>query len=83
VWTGARAVGRRATPAGAATRSSLIAHRRRQAARSRPGGEYGRSYRMTTTIEDMILQIDALGAPIRLEYVRGKLKSYVERAPHI
>jgi len=38
---------------------------------------------MTTTIEDMILQIDALGTPIRLEYVRGKLKSYVERAPHI
>jgi hypothetical protein len=25
----------------------------------------------TTTIEDMILQTDASGAPVRIEYVRG------------
>jgi Uma2 family endonuclease len=28
----------------------------------------------TTTIEDMILQTDASGAPVRLEYVRGRMK---------
>jgi Uma2 family endonuclease len=33
----------------------------------------------TTTIEDMILQTDAAGAPVRLEYVRGRLK--VEASP--
>ena len=31
------------------------------------------------TMEDVILQTDALGAPIRLEYVRGRLK--VEASP--
>jgi len=34
---------------------------------------------ITTTIEDMILQTDAAGAPVRLEYVRGRLK--VEASP--
>lgn len=34
---------------------------------------------MTTTIEDLILQTDASGAPVRLEYVRGRLK--VEASP--
>jgi Uma2 family endonuclease len=33
----------------------------------------------TTTIEDVILQTDAAGAPVRLEYVRGRLK--VEASP--
>jgi Uma2 family endonuclease len=33
----------------------------------------------TTTIEDVILQTDASGAPVRLEYVRGRLK--VETSP--
>src|SRR5215831_13260692 len=33
----------------------------------------------TTTIEDVILQTDASGAPVRLEYVRGRLK--VEASP--
>lgn len=33
----------------------------------------------TTTTEDMILQTDASGAPVRLEYVRGRLK--VEASP--
>jgi Uma2 family endonuclease len=33
----------------------------------------------TTTTEDLILQTDASGAPIRLEYVRGRLK--VEASP--
>jgi Uma2 family endonuclease len=33
----------------------------------------------TITIEDMILQTDAAGAPVRLEYVRGRLK--VEASP--
>ncbi len=33
----------------------------------------------TTTIEELILQTDASGAPIRLEYVRGRLK--VEASP--
>jgi len=33
----------------------------------------------TTTIEDLILQTDASGAPVRLEYVRGRLK--VEASP--
>lgn len=28
----------------------------------------------TTTVEDMILQTDAAGAPVRLEYVRGRMK---------
>jgi hypothetical protein len=32
-----------------------------------------------TTIEDVILQSDAVGAPVRLEYVRGRLK--VEASP--
>jgi hypothetical protein len=27
----------------------------------------------TTTVEDLILQTDASGAPVRLEYVRGRL----------
>jgi Uma2 family endonuclease len=34
---------------------------------------------ITTTIEEMILQTDASGAPVRLEYVRGRLK--VEASP--
>src|SRR5215212_3704241 len=34
---------------------------------------------MITTIEEMILQTDASGAPIRLEHVRGRLK--VEASP--
>lgn len=33
----------------------------------------------TTTVEDLILQTDASGAPVRLEYVRGRLK--VEASP--
>jgi len=33
----------------------------------------------TTTIEEVILQTDASGAPVRLEYVRGRLK--VEASP--
>jgi Uma2 family endonuclease len=33
----------------------------------------------TTTTEDLILQTDASGAPVRLEYVRGRLK--VEASP--
>jgi Uma2 family endonuclease len=33
----------------------------------------------TTTVEEMILQTDASGAPVRLEYVRGRLK--VEASP--
>ena len=33
----------------------------------------------TTTIEELILQTDAAGAPVRLEYVRGRLK--VEASP--
>ena len=33
----------------------------------------------TTSIEDVILQTDASGAPVRLEYVRGRLK--VEASP--
>lgn len=32
------------------------------------------SAQSTTTIEDMILQTDASGAPVRLEYVRGAMK---------
>jgi Uma2 family endonuclease len=34
---------------------------------------------VTTTTEDIILQTDASGAPVRLEYVRGRLK--VEASP--
>ena len=34
---------------------------------------------ITTTIEDVILQTDAAGVPVRLEYVRGRLK--VEASP--
>jgi Uma2 family endonuclease len=34
---------------------------------------------ITTTTEDLILQTDASGAPVRLEYVRGRLK--VEASP--
>lgn len=33
----------------------------------------------TTTIEDLIVQTDASGAPVRLEYVCGRLK--VEASP--
>jgi Uma2 family endonuclease len=39
------------------------------------------STQFTTTTEDLILQTDASGAPIRLEYVRGRLK--VEASPAV
>ncbi len=38
---------------------------------------------MTTmlTVDDMILQIDASGAPVRFEYVRGRMKWEMSPSP--